>query len=1243
MPSTSLYGVDQVNNYKDVAQIGNSGLGIDSTLRALTFGGTDVIAPTDSSLSLSTIAASFSGNVILVATTSSVLGVVLKGANRFIHDYKPAANTGLNTFVGVLSGNFTMSSGTAAQASFNSGFGYQALTALTSGYNNTAVGYQALLVNTTGHYNTAVGYQALVGTTTGSLNTAVGYNVLGVNSTANLNTAIGSNILPVSSGAGNTVVGSSCLTVNDTGSSNVAIGYTVLTANTTGSNNVAVGSSAGVTVSGTLATMSNCTFLGYAATSTTDAITNSTALGNGAQVTASNQMMFGNTSVTASIFQANVGVNTGSNTIPTELTVVSTSASDPRGIMSAQYSTDAIGARIHFRKARGTMASPTTVVTGDVLGRLRFSGYDGSNFLQMGSIDCVSEGTIAATQVPTYLAFSTGTNASPSVLTERLRIDSAGLSTFTGAITASGILTLNSAVTTGATTSSGLVLSANSLTTGTGIYAASSSLTTGNLLNLTVTGTAAASSQTVLNISTSGAVTGSVTTYGQQISNTHTGASATNVALKLVASGATTANIALAVTGAIAPVADGTTALQWSNAAGTAVRMNLDTTNGCLGINSTAPVSPATFGTVLLIQNGAASDTGVSIVLKPNSGSGGSAAIEVVGSSYFRIYTNGVERARFQNTTTAFGVGTTNPQTAFSMDSGGVLSWEVSTGTADTGLARSSAGVIGVTNGSTTTYATLGNGGLSLTAGAYIRPLTNATSGILFAKADGTTNVACIDTTNARVGIGTITPGTMLQVGNNATSTIGTIPQLWMRDAVQIGSSGPCILTNWASSGYLGWGAATVSSDLKACFGGTSAAATAWDFTKLVTLCVNQGVTAASVGLFAWTASATDPTGTADTVLGRSASGKVYAGDGTVTYLVLGKDSSTTTAAITMPALGAASSAAGGTLTITGQNAGTLSGNNVGGDIVISAGAQNGSATCGNIYLRKNTNNNDSCVILENQNAGGGVALQLYASSGSQAGANRNWMLYQNYTAGALDFCTTVARATLPINEHTLVMQLTNTGCCFWTPIASTGAPGASLKLTTPAHTALTASTEYNTILTTAATQQFATGALATQRYMLLNAPTYGAVGASVITNAATLAISGAPIAGTNVAITNPYSLWCQAGVARFDGGLAGSPPINVQTGTTYTAVLTDAGYLVTLNNGSAITFTIPLNASVAFPINTVINLLQLGAGQVTVAATGGVTLTSYTSLVKLAGQYAAGSLVKTGTDSWTLFGNLGS
>lgn len=120
-------------------------------------------------------------------------------------------------------------------------------------------------------------------------------------------------------------------------------------------------------------------------------------------------------------------VGIGNTTPVTALHVSESSTSSPRGIMSSQHNTGTDGARFHLRKSRGTFVSPEVVVTGDTIGRLVCSGYDGSNYLEMGSIQFDSEGTIASTRVPTNLSFWTATNATPSVLTERMRISSAGM------------------------------------------------------------------------------------------------------------------------------------------------------------------------------------------------------------------------------------------------------------------------------------------------------------------------------------------------------------------------------------------------------------------------------------------------------------------------------------------------------------------------------------------------------------------------------------------------------------------------------------------------------------------------------------------------------------------------------------------------------------------------------------------------------------------------------------------------
>lgn len=96
---------------------------------------------------------------------------------------------------------------------------------------------------------------------------------------------------------------------------------------------------------------------------------------------------------------------------------------------------------------------------------------------------------------------------------------------------------------------------------------------------------------------------------------------------------------------------------------------------------------------------------------------------------------------------------------------------------------------------------------------------------------------------------------------------------------------------------------------------------------------------------------------------------------------------------------------------------------------------------------------------------------------------------------------------------------------------------------------------------------------------------------------------------------------------------------LNNQTGTTYGFVLSDAGKFVTGSNAGAITFTVPANASVAFPVGTRIDICQLGAGQITVAITTD-TLVSTPGL-KLRAQYSCATLVKLTSTSWVLTGDL--
>lgn len=132
------------------------------------------------------------------------------------------------------------------------------------------------------------------------------------------------------------------------------------------------------------------------------------------------------------------------------------------------------------------------------------------------------------------------------------------------------------------------------------------------------------------------------------------------------------------------------------------------------------------------------------------------------------------------------------------------------------------------------------------------------------------------------------------------------------------------------------------------------------------------------------------------------------------------------------------------------------------------------------------------------------------------------------------------------------------------------------LSLTGASHTAMTLSTEVNFVDVNQGSVQWATGALTTQRCYRFRAPTLGFVGASTVTDTATLSIDAAPIAGTNATLTRSYALWVQAGASRFDGtsiGFLGAVPATQQTsGANLTNNVTSGGTDDTIANFTDLT-----------------------------------------------------------------------
>jgi hypothetical protein len=96
-----------------------------------------------------------------------------------------------------------------------------------------------------------------------------------------------------------------------------------------------------------------------------------------------------------------------------------------------------------------------------------------------------------------------------------------------------------------------------------------------------------------------------------------------------------------------------------------------------------------------------------------------------------------------------------------------------------------------------------------------------------------------------------------------------------------------------------------------------------------------------------------------------------------------------------------------------------------------------------------------------------------------------------------------------------------------------------------------------------------------------------------------------------------------------------------------YTAVIADTYQVLELmNKATAIAYKIPTNASVAFPIGTVLNILNIGVGTCTISAVTSGTTTILSGGAVAAqptlAQYKSAACIKTGTDAWYVIGAIG-
>ena len=99
--------------------------------------------------------------------------------------------------------------------------------------------------------------------------------------------------------------------------------------------------------------------------------------------------------------------------------------------------------------------------------------------------------------------------------------------------------------------------------------------------------------------------------------------------------------------------------------------------------------------------------------------------------------------------------------------------------------------------------------------------------------------------------------------------------------------------------------------------------------------------------------------------------------------------------------------------------------------------------------------------------------------------------------------------------------------------------------------------------------------------------------------------------------------------------------PISQKTASYTLSSLTERDDLIEMGSGSALTLTIPTDATLDFPIGTSIDILQTGAGQVTIAPVSGTVTVNATPGLKLRTTWSSATLFKRAANTWVVFGDL--
>ena len=104
--------------------------------------------------------------------------------------------------------------------------------------------------------------------------------------------------------------------------------------------------------------------------------------------------------------------------------------------------------------------------------------------------------------------------------------------------------------------------------------------------------------------------------------------------------------------------------------------------------------------------------------------------------------------------------------------------------------------------------------------------------------------------------------------------------------------------------------------------------------------------------------------------------------------------------------------------------------------------------------------------------------------------------------------------------------------------------------------------------------------------------------------------------------------------------GVPSLTPIIQKTSSYTLSALTERDDLIEMGSSSALTLTIPADATLNFPVGTSLDILQTGTGQVTIAGAGGVTVNATPGL-KLRTQWSSATIFKRAANTWVVYGDL--